>query len=189
MAKLQIWLAFGKRREEDPLHWILILALEGSATGTYYHVTGGPTQGRGYTLEIQDGKRVNSHGISAHYYIGEIDEKDRNKFKAAAQKVPKQRCQKWTVQVLKELEKKNLVASGTGDYWSTQVEASTKSAGKSSSSSTTAVVGQSSSSSTSTSGPSGIGEAAGDWIWDDEHQCYRCWDGTKWIWRSASGLE
>jgi hypothetical protein len=50
---LDVYVAFGQRRGTDPLHWILLVALSGSDRCTWYHVTGGPTQGTGHILMIQ----------------------------------------------------------------------------------------------------------------------------------------
>lgn len=91
---------------------------------TWYHVTGGPTQGLQYTLQIQANKRVDSFGIASKTRIGTIPATEVNKVKAAAQAVPLQRCQRWTVAVLGRLEQKGLVPPGTQDRFNAQVEPS-----------------------------------------------------------------
>ena len=194
MVKLNLWLAKGKRRGTDPLHWILILAAENAETGTYYHVTGGPTQRTGYTLSIQSDKRFHSHGIGEHHFIGQIDERDRNRLKASTQKISPRRCQEWTVQVLRDLENKGLVSSGTGDYWNSKVEKSPYSTdgehgidnGGSSSRPTEARTSRSGGSS---SASRSSGQASGgnpDWVWDEQRRRYRYWDARRrqWIFQS-----
>lgn len=117
-----------------------------------------------------------SFGISAHYFVGEIDEKDKNKLKASAQKISMRRCQEWTVAVLRDLEGKGLVAAGTGDYWFNQVENSPYSTDGYHHTQPTERHG----SSGSTSGSSS------DWVWDENHQRYRRWDSSakRWVWRA-----
>ena len=116
-----IYIAFCNRRpNNDPLHWILLVATPGSRTCTWYHVEGNPAQG--YTLKIQANKRIDSFGIASKEYIGQIYEKDTAKLRAAAQSVPMQRCQKWTVEVLRNLERKGLVPRGIADRYAAQVE-------------------------------------------------------------------
>ncbi len=115
MPILELWLAVCKTRPgEEAEHWILILAEE-DATGTWYHSTGGPTQRKGYKVELQT-KRVNRHGIEAHYLIGEIPGRDKNKVKASVQNVSAKFCQRW-VDVFGDLEKKDLVPEGTRATW------------------------------------------------------------------------
>jgi uncharacterized membrane protein YgcG len=117
----EIYVAFCNRRpNNDPLHWILLVATPGSRTCTWYYVEGNPTQG--YTLKIQANKRMDSFGIASKQYICRIDDKDIAKLRAAAQSVPMQRCQKWTVEVLRNLERRGLVPSGTTDRFAAQVE-------------------------------------------------------------------
>ncbi|KAJ5265273.1 hypothetical protein N7524_006291 [Penicillium chrysogenum] len=60
-----IYVAYGNRRRNDTLHWILLLANPGSDRCTWYHVVGGPTQGRPYQPKIEANKRVNSFGIAS----------------------------------------------------------------------------------------------------------------------------
>ncbi|KAG4431276.1 hypothetical protein IFR05_013242 [Cadophora sp. M221] len=62
---LKLYVVLGQRRGQNPLHWIILTAPEGSDRCTYYHMVGGPTQGKNYELQIQANKRVNSNGISA----------------------------------------------------------------------------------------------------------------------------
>jgi hypothetical protein len=100
---LDVYVAFGQRRGTDPIHWILLVAPSGSDRYTWYHVTGGPTQGTGYTLMIQANKRVNSLGIASKELVGRIEEKDINKLKSSAQRVPLQRCQRWTCDLLEDI--------------------------------------------------------------------------------------
>ncbi|GAB0139377.1 hypothetical protein EsHS_00000031 [Epichloe bromicola] len=132
--------------------------------------------GTQYNLVIQSPKRYDSHGISAHHYVGELDEKDQKKLKASAQKIPLQRCQEWTVGVLGDLERKGLVATGTTQYWFDQVEPSPY----------------------STDGYHGIPEEAAsamgtmqapEWIWDEVRGEHRYWDAAagRWVWASEVG--
>jgi hypothetical protein len=89
---LDIYVAFSNRRGNDPLHWILLLAHPGSDRCTWYHVTGGPTQGRPYVPKIEANKRTNSFGIATKQFISRIPAGEINKVKAATQAVPLQRC-------------------------------------------------------------------------------------------------
>ena len=120
MAKIHLYVGLGKRRGDDPLHWLLLATTPDHKTTTWYHVTGGPTRNIDYTLEIRI-KRFKSQGIGEHHFIGEIDAKDQLKVKAAAQNTPPQMCQSWVVEVLRRLEKKSLVPSGTADDWASKV--------------------------------------------------------------------
>lgn len=119
-----IYVAFGQRRGNDPLHWMLLVAPTGSDRCTWYHVTGGPTQGTGYSLIIQANKRVNSLGIASKELVGRIEDKDINKLKASAQKPNLQRCQRWTCEVLEDLERKGLIAVGTTATYRRRIEPS-----------------------------------------------------------------
>lgn len=143
MGKLEIYIAFGHRRGSDPVHWMIMPRTPHS---TWYHVTGGPSQGTNYELVIQNNKQFKTFGVSDHCYVGEISGKDQNKVKAATKKVPVQRCQEWTVEVPRNLEKKGLVPVGTRDYWFNQIEAS----------------------SYSTDGVHGLAGSSGpQWLWDE----------------------
>lgn len=159
MAKLQLWVAFGKRRGNDPLHWILMVASEDGSDCTWYHVTGGPTLNTAYKLVIQN-KRFKSFGVTEHHYVADIDAKDLNKVKASAQSAPMQRCQRWSVEVLADLERKKLVPAGTAQYWSSRIETSPYEA---------------------TAGPSA---SESPWVWDKTKKAYRYWDekAKKWVW-------
>jgi hypothetical protein len=123
-AILDLYVAFGQRRGQNPLHWIILIVPEGSDRCTYYHVVGGPTQGKNYELQIQPNKRVYSRGISAREYIGTIAKSNLNKLKASAQRIPPQSCQSWVVRFLEDVERKGLVAQGTVATWQTKMEPS-----------------------------------------------------------------
>lgn len=123
-STLDIYVGFGNRRGNDTLHWILMLAIPGTDRCTWYHVTGGPTQTRGYTLQIQANKRLNSFGLSGKRFISTIPAREINKVKATAQSVPLQRCQRWTTAVLGQLEVKRLVPPGTMADFERQIEPS-----------------------------------------------------------------
>ncbi|KAF4444360.1 hypothetical protein FALBO_17236 [Fusarium albosuccineum] len=191
MARLQIWIAFGQRRGNDPLHWMIVTSPEDHSTATWYHVVGGPTQGGGYKLMIQSPKRFDSHGISEHHYVGELDEKDQKKLKASAQKIPAQYCQGWTVQVLSDLERKGLVPAGTAEHWHNQVEPNPYEAGGSSASgSGSSTQGGSSRGSSSQGGSSsGSGSQGPEWVWDQAYGQYKYWDAAanRWVWASEVG--
>lgn len=117
----EIYVAFCHRRPSgDPIHWILMARPEGSQRCTWYHVEGSPTQG--YQLKIQANKRMDSFGIASKHFIGRIDDKNIGRLRAAAQSVPMQRCQLWTVQLLSGLETKGLVPAGTAYRFQAQVE-------------------------------------------------------------------
>ncbi|KAJ6031552.1 hypothetical protein N7540_002284 [Penicillium herquei] len=123
-SSLDIYVAFGQRRGNDTLHWILMLAHPGSDRCTWYHVIGGPTQGRPYEPKIEANKRVHSFGISSKQWISRVSASEINKIKAATKAVPLQRCQRWTTEVLGVLERKGLVPSGTRDHFYNQIEPS-----------------------------------------------------------------
>ena len=124
MAKIKLWLAFGQRRENFGRHWCLILVGDDPERGTYFHIQGGPSQSRKYEVVIQAKKLFHSSGFSEHHLIAEMDEENRNKVKASAQEIPPERCQQWTVKVLGDLERKDLVPEGTHDHWLKQIEES-----------------------------------------------------------------
>ncbi|KAH9863700.1 hypothetical protein J1614_009632 [Plenodomus biglobosus] len=121
---LDVYIAFGQRRGNDPLHWILLVSPTGTDQCTWYHVTGGPTQGKNYSLMIQANKRMNSFGIASKELVGRIEEKDINKLKASAQKPSLQRCQRWTCDVLEDLERKGLIVVGTAAKYRRRIEPS-----------------------------------------------------------------
>jgi hypothetical protein len=98
-----------------------MMAEEGSSQATWYHSTGGPTQGKAYSMVIEQ-KRFNSHGVERHVFIGQIASKDENKLKAAAQRTPGLFCQRWVVNVLGDLEKRNIVPQGTYANWYAAME-------------------------------------------------------------------
>lgn len=106
MARLHLSLAICKAGAGSRArHWILILAEEGAKNGTWYHSVGGPTQGTAYKVEIQV-KKVQSQGIEAHHFIGEVSASDTNKVKVSAQKVSAKFCQTWVLNVPADLERK-----------------------------------------------------------------------------------
>ncbi|KAJ5169561.1 uncharacterized protein N7500_002344 [Penicillium coprophilum] len=117
-----VYVAFCQRRGKAPLHWMLLLANPRSLRCTWYHVVGGPTQNRDYERKIQAGKRIDSFGISKKQYIGQIQARDINKVKSAVVVVPVQACQRWTVEVLAELERKCLIPVGTSADYHNQIE-------------------------------------------------------------------
>ncbi|OAX77472.1 hypothetical protein ACJ72_08228 [Emergomyces africanus] len=125
MSTLDVWVAFCNRRNAgETQHWIFILATPGSLIGTWYHVTGGPTLGAGYALQIQAGKRLDSFGISSRTLVCQISANDINKVRAAAQAVPLQRCQRWTVALLDRLEQRGVLPPGTKARFESQIEPS-----------------------------------------------------------------
>lgn len=123
-SSLDIFVAFGQRRGNDTLHWILLLAQPGSDRCTWYHVVGGPTQGVPYQPKIEANKRMNSFGISTKQWVSRVPATEINKIKSAAQSVPMQRCQRWTTEVLAVLERKGLVPPGTHAHFHSQIEPS-----------------------------------------------------------------
>ncbi|KAM0216567.1 hypothetical protein ACHAPQ_009487 [Fusarium lateritium] len=123
MASFDMWLAVCKDRGTGgPRHWILMLSEEGSDRATWYHSTGGPTQGKSYKVDI-DTKRLHSHGVENHYLVSKFAAKDKNKVKSAAQRAPAKFCQRWVVDVLMDLEKRSLVPAGTWQQWNGAMEA------------------------------------------------------------------
>jgi hypothetical protein len=163
-AVLSLYVALGQRRGQDPLHWIILAVPEGSDRCTYYHMVGGPTQGNNYELQIQANKRVNSNGISSSEYVGTIAKSDVNKLKASAQRIAPQFCQSWVVGVLEDVERKGLVAQGTAATWHAKMEPDPYAQ--------------------STSAPAdSSSQGASEWVWDEDSQKYRRWNGTEWIWQ------
>ncbi|KAM0350589.1 hypothetical protein ACHAPU_003073 [Fusarium lateritium] len=123
MDSYVMWLAICKDRGTGGnRHWILMLSEGDSNRATWYHSTGGPTQGKPYKVCI-DRKRLDSHGVDTHHRICEISAKDKNKVKAAAHRAPAKRCQRWVVEVLGDLEKREIVPEGTWELWSKAIEA------------------------------------------------------------------
>ncbi|KAF4420135.1 hypothetical protein FACUT_11300 [Fusarium acutatum] len=75
MSTLNLYLAISKEREQDqPRHWILMIAEENATHGIFYHITGGPMHGKPYEVTIEP-KRVESHGIDKRHLIAQILEK------------------------------------------------------------------------------------------------------------------
>ena len=127
-TNVDIYVGVGNRRNpNEALHWMLLVAPVGSDKCTYYHVTGGPTQGTPFKLEIQANKRLDSNGIDQKHKLSTVPDKELNKIKAAAQgaAIPQspKNCQNWVVDVLGKLEKKGLVPAGTEAQWAGKVEA------------------------------------------------------------------
>ncbi|KAJ5613837.1 hypothetical protein N7528_007491 [Penicillium herquei] len=118
-STLDVYVAFCKRRGNHPLHWMIMLVHPGSDRCTWYHVVGGPTQGRPYEPKIEANKRVDSTGISSKQWICQIAASGSNleKIKAATKAVPAQ-----YFEVLGILEGKEIVPSGTKDLFQTQIE-------------------------------------------------------------------
>ncbi|KZF20992.1 hypothetical protein L228DRAFT_239887 [Xylona heveae TC161] len=125
--RINLYVAFGQPRGRDPRHWMILAVPEGATQRcTYYHVTGGPTQGQSYELQIQANKRVNSFGIASKEYIGTINESDVNKLKSSAQRARLGRCQRWVVEVLRDLERKGLLGPGIAASYAARIEPSPK---------------------------------------------------------------
>lgn len=109
-----------RRADGGPRHWMIVLHPPGSRNCTWFHVV--LDEMGEYHLQIQAGKRFDSFGIEYKQYVQIIDQKNLRKVQAAAQAVPMQRCQLWTVEVLGKLERKGLVPEGTAHYFASQVE-------------------------------------------------------------------
>ncbi|KAF2684253.1 hypothetical protein K458DRAFT_303217, partial [Lentithecium fluviatile CBS 122367] len=75
-----------------------------------------------YTMMIQANKRVNSRRISSRELIGTIDTKDINKLKNFTQSILLERRQRWTCNLLNELERKELIPAGTSAYYRARIE-------------------------------------------------------------------
>lgn len=119
---VNLYVASGQRRGNDPLHWIILAVPQGSDRCTYYHVTGGPTQNTKYQLQIQANKRVDSNGIASKEIVGTIAQNDINKLKSSAQRITPQYCQTWVVMVLADLEQRSLIPLGTSETWQAKTE-------------------------------------------------------------------
>lgn len=124
---LDVYIAFGHRRKpNEALHWMIVTAEEGSNAATFWHVTGGPTQGKPFTPQIQAGKRLDSKGIDSKTRLGSFAADDYNKFKAAVRAAPApgsgQNCQNYAVGVLTKLEAKGFVPHGTAAHYQSQIE-------------------------------------------------------------------
>ncbi|KAM0562937.1 hypothetical protein ACHAPJ_001778 [Fusarium lateritium] len=98
--------------EDNPSHWILMLAERGAEYATWYHVIGGPSLASPWKVDISEG-RLNSWTVNNRYYVAEILAKHRRKVKASAKKVPGRFCQGWVVDVIGNLEKDLVVPVGT----------------------------------------------------------------------------
>ncbi|UZP38703.1 hypothetical protein NXS19_006519 [Fusarium pseudograminearum] len=127
MTSLNLYVAICKDRDTSHArdtgharHWMLVMVEEGSSSqATWYHCTGGPTQGKPYSVVIEQ-KPFDSKGIEKYHPIGEISSK--NKIKAAAQRIPGLFCQRWVVNVLGDLEKRGIVPEGTWSDWYVAME-------------------------------------------------------------------
>lgn len=184
---LDLYVAFGNRRGNDTVHWILLVVPRNSDRCTYYHVTGGPTR-TGYTLQIQANKRVTSFGIASKELVGCIYEGDLNKLKASAQRMPLQRCQRWTCDLLSDLERKGLIRAGTAASFLARIEPSPHESSNSQSAQQPAATQSTSSSSSSIRYTQATTQQAStnttsDWVWDATEKRYRRWNGSAWIWQ------
>jgi hypothetical protein len=126
-APIDVYIAFGNRRKpKDALHWMIVTAEEGSNSATYWHVTGGPTQGKPFKPDVQAGKRLDSNGIASKTKIGSFAASDLNKFKAAVKAAPVpgsgQNCQNYVVSMLTKLEAKGFVHEGTAATYAAKIE-------------------------------------------------------------------
>ena len=126
-ATVDIYISFGHRRKpNDALHWMIVTADQGSNTATFWHVTGGPTQGKAFTSQVQAGKRLDSNGIESKTHLGSFASGDLNKFKAAVKAVPLpgsgQNCQNYAVGILTNIEAKGFVPQGTAAHYQSQIE-------------------------------------------------------------------
>ncbi|KAL4956525.1 hypothetical protein BDW69DRAFT_81818 [Aspergillus filifer] len=121
---LDMYVAFGQRRGNDTLHWIFVLAPPNSNRCTWYHIKGGPTQGRPYKMMVEDNKRMDSFGIASLTKICTIPASQRRRVLAQANAIPLQRCQRWTTELLSRLETKGLAPPGTGARFAAMIEPS-----------------------------------------------------------------
>ncbi|KAF4998913.1 hypothetical protein FGRMN_2844 [Fusarium graminum] len=121
MDSFVMWVAICKDQGRAARHWILMLSEGDSNRATWYHSTGGPTQGKPYQVSI-DTKRLDSHGVEFHHRVCKISAKDKNKVKAAAYRAPAKSCQMWFVDVLGDLEKRGIVPEGTWEHWNGAME-------------------------------------------------------------------
>ncbi|KAK8043482.1 hypothetical protein PG993_005912 [Apiospora rasikravindrae] len=168
-----------------------MLGEEGAQNGTWYHATSGPTQNKPYKLEIQT-KRLNSHGIETIHPITQIDPGNKNKLKASVQKTPPRFCQRWVVEVLRDLENKKLVPEGTSAGWYGAMEVDPYSSDGAPASQPGAA-GPSSLQGAQTYDDMASGEThnteaqAPQWVWDEQAQQYRYWsvNSGRWIWQTT----
>ncbi|KAI2631351.1 hypothetical protein GGS26DRAFT_591234 [Hypomontagnella submonticulosa] len=178
-ATLELYVAICKEHTPGAnRHWILMLVPKGPQHGTWYHVTRRPNTNGSYELEIQM-KPVNSFGIESHHYICSIEQKHINKVKSSAQKIPLQRCQLWTVNVLEDLEKKSLVPQGTYNAWFEKVENNPRKNDAETSSARVSNARTTARTFTNTT------KVRPDWVWDARAGLYRYWDDAarKWVWQ------
>ncbi|GAW27132.1 hypothetical protein SAMD00023353_7400040 [Rosellinia necatrix] len=105
----ELWLCKGKRRGHKPLHWMLMLKGQETEKGTWYRMT---AENGVYELQILEDKGIRSQGISNSHFIGELEEKYRNRVKAACMRTKPRQSQEWTVAVLRDLEEKLLISQG-----------------------------------------------------------------------------
>jgi hypothetical protein len=185
-SNLQMRLAICKRRTDAAtVHWIIAVVPEGQLRCTYYHVIGGPTQGTSYAMKIEANKWIDSYGIEETHFITAIDGKDLNKLKAAAQRVPLQRCQTWCVGVLEELEKKGLVPPGTAQHWNNRVEPQALPRQSGSGSLTASQSSSNASNQSSSQLTEEQAAESGEWFWDAQYSRYRRYglEARTWIWQ------
>lgn len=188
---LGIYVAYGQRRGKAALHWIILARPDGGMACTYYHVTGGPTQGTPYKIEIQDSKRFDSNGIASTHLVGNIKASDRNKLKASCKNFQPMFCQRWVVEVLGDMERKGLLPSGTYTTWHSNMEVDPYSNnGAQPPTAATTIVATKAQTQTADAQSSAASESStaqqstGKWVWDEEHKRYRYLDPTtnRWVW-------
>ncbi|KAL5586258.1 hypothetical protein FOBRF1_016128 [Fusarium oxysporum] len=122
MSTLNLHLAISKEQGQgQPRHWILMLAEENATRAIFYHTTGEPMHSKPYEVAIEP-KLVESHGIDKRHLIAKVLEKDRQEVKAAVRQAPPLFCQRWSLNVLEDLEKQGIVPEGTCSNWKEAME-------------------------------------------------------------------
>jgi hypothetical protein len=122
MPSYQICVGFAQREHEEVRHWILLLVSPEEDTCMYCHIVGDPGRGEGYRLEVQSNRIVNGTNISGFEIVGEIQERDKDEFIGAVVSIRPRFSQRWVVRVICELQRRQLLPSGTFESWLEKME-------------------------------------------------------------------
>jgi hypothetical protein len=104
-------------RKDQPEHWVMIIVIPGDDYCTFYHSNHEWLAWPRYQLYTEPMKRFDHYKVVNRDRICSIRESDMNKFRQACRDIEPQHCQRYVIEVLKELERKGLVPQGTGDSY------------------------------------------------------------------------
>ena len=111
-------------------HWILVLLDYQTQKSQWYHSTGGPLLNKSWEVKIERNGLSHPH-IKKSNPIALISHHNKDKVKASAPKILGKHCQKWVIDVLRDLETDGTVESGTADKWAQEMTCNKKSKGES----------------------------------------------------------